>query len=227
MLPRVRPIVTQWVPPRARAMSYANIDALQMSVRTVLASGAGSGTPESARTEGYGRKGRELKVVPWNSTVYDATKLMVKHKIGSALVEDATGAVTGIVTERDYLRKVLHEGRTSHETTVGEIATMGADLYTVGLDDSLSHCIDIMDHKGFRHLPVKDNVGGSVVGLLSVKDITQALAERVRLQVRDTAMNLERRQRSIRREMSMKERQQGMGAQPAGLQREKSIKDHL
>ena len=103
---------------------------------------------------------------------------MVEHKTGSLAVLDAAGAIVGIVTERDYLRKVLHEGRTSHDTLVGEIATM-RDLQTCSPDDDLQHCVEIMDAKGFRHLPVKD--GGEVVGLLSIKDIAHALAQRVQL----------------------------------------------
>ena len=121
--------------------------------------------------------GREFWSVQHDASVFDATKVMVDHKTGSLAVVDATGAVAGIVTERDYLVKVKHQGRDSQNTLVSEIATMGAKLVVVGVNDSLQDCVELMDDKGFRHLPVKD--GGDVIGLISIKDVAHALAGHV------------------------------------------------
>jgi len=110
-----------------------------------------------------------------NATVFDATRIMVEEKTGSLCVTRGPDVV-GIVTERDYLTKVLHQGKTSKTALVKEIATMDAKLVVASLDDSLQDCVDVMARRKFRHLPVAEK-NGTVVGLLSLRDIVAVLAE--------------------------------------------------
>eukprot|EP00510_Aplanochytrium_minuta_P009771 CAMPEP_0184075630 /NCGR_PEP_ID=MMETSP0957-20130417/71234_1 /TAXON_ID=627963 /ORGANISM="Aplanochytrium sp, Strain PBS07" /LENGTH=160 /DNA_ID=CAMNT_0026378093 /DNA_START=168 /DNA_END=650 /DNA_ORIENTATION=+ len=119
-------------------------------------------------------KWRHMWTVDENETVFEATRQMVDFKLGSLCVTKS-GKVVGIVTERDYLRKVVHEGRTSMDTKVGEISTMGNKLICASPTDSLQDCVDIMAIKDIRHLPVSQS-DGEVVGLLSIKDIARAFS---------------------------------------------------
>lgn len=120
-------------------------------------------------------RGLEAWTIDESATVFEATRKMVQHRTGSLLVLRG-GQTVGLVTERDYLTKVLHQGRTSKETPVGDIATMEHRLVVASLDDTLQDCVDVMARRGFRHLPVAEE-GGKVVGLLSLQDIVQVLAE--------------------------------------------------
>mmetsp|Transcript_20833 Transcript_20833/g.25261 ORF Transcript_20833/g.25261 Transcript_20833/m.25261 type:complete len:198 (-) Transcript_20833:1214-1807(-) len=120
-------------------------------------------------------KWRHMWTVDENETVFEATRKMVEYKTGSLCVT-RDGKVVGIVTERDYLRKVVHEGRTSADTKVGEISTLGNKLICASPDDTLQDCVDIMTIKDIRHIPVTEN-DGEVVGLLSIKDIARAFSQ--------------------------------------------------
>lgn len=111
-----------------------------------------------------------------SSTVFEATKKMVEENVGS-LVVTRKGQVVGIVTERDYLRKVVHQGRSSANTTVGQIATMQDKLIVASLDDSIQDCVDAMGARDIRHMPVADSVTGDFVGLLSIREVAKALAK--------------------------------------------------
>ena len=108
--------------------------------------------------------------------MFDATKKMVEENVGS-LVVTRKGAVVGIVTERDYLRKVVHQGRSSSTTTVGQIATMQDKLIVASLDDSIQDCVDAMGARDIRHMPVADPSSGEFVGLLSIREVARALAK--------------------------------------------------
>ena len=108
--------------------------------------------------------------------MFEATKRMVEEDVGS-LVVTRKGKVVGIVTERDYLRKVVHQGRSSASTTVGQIATMQDKLIVASLDDSVQDCVDAMGSRDIRHLPVADPSSGEFVGLLSIREVAKALAK--------------------------------------------------
>ena len=84
-------------------------------------------------------------------TVYEALKIMGENNIGALLViED--GSLKGIISERDYARKIALQGKRSHDTLVAEIMTKS--LYTVGLQDTIETCMELMRDKHIRHLPV-------------------------------------------------------------------------
>lgn len=109
-----------------------------------------------------------------NETVYNATKFMVERRTGCLCVT-RDSKVVGIVTERDYLTSVLHAGRRSETTLIKEIATMDEKLIVAKPVDYLQDCIDLMVHKGIRHLPIQEE--GEVVALLGMEDVAKALAE--------------------------------------------------
>ena len=104
--------------------------------------------------------------------VLDAIRLMAEAHIGAVLVMDGPRLV-GIVSERDYARKVVLQGRSSSDTPVSEIMTPNV-LTTWSLDTS-DHCMQTMTEHRIRHLPVID--GDEVVGIVSIGDLVKAVIE--------------------------------------------------
>ena len=113
-------------------------------------------------------KGGRLFTVESTSTVFDAIKQMVEANVGALLVTE-DGRITGIVTERDYLRRVTLEGRTDKEARVSEIMT--SPLVYVTPETSIEECMALMTDRRIRHLPVIEN--GDVVGLVSIGDLVK------------------------------------------------------
>jgi CBS domain-containing protein len=116
------------------------------------------------------RKGRELISIVQEASVFDAIKLMADRGVGSLLVMDG-GNLKGIVTERDYARKVIIKGRSSESTEVGEI--MSTNLVTATSQQSVNECMTLMTDRRIRHLPIV--LGDEVVGLISIGDLVQAI----------------------------------------------------
>jgi len=104
--------------------------------------------------------------------VIDAVRLMAEKSIGAVLVMQG-GRLVGILSERDYARKVVLQGRASADTPVRDIMT--ADVISVGLDDSADRCMQIVTDRRIRHLPVLDN--GAVLGVVSIGDLVRAVIE--------------------------------------------------
>jgi len=115
-------------------------------------------------------KGREIISIVQNASVFDAIKLMADHAVGSLLVMDGD-ELQGIVTERDYARKVIIKGRSSESTPVADIMT--TDLVTASVDQSVNDCMTLMTKRRIRHLPVI--VDGKVAGMISIGDLVQAI----------------------------------------------------
>jgi len=115
-------------------------------------------------------KGRDIISIVQEASVYDAIKLMADHGVGSLLVMDGD-ELKGIVTERDYARKVIIKGRSSESTQVGEIMTK--DLVTTTSAQTVNECMTMMSERRIRHLPVMS--GEKVVGLISIGDLVQAI----------------------------------------------------
>ena len=128
-------------------------------------------------------------IVDESESVFNATAKMVKERVGALLVA-RKGKPVGICTERDYLTKIIHEGRTSRDTKVGDIATKDKDLIVASLDDSIEDCLNAMGSNNIRHLPVADQVVGEIVGIISIRDVAKALAsdrEKALLKLHDLA----------------------------------------
>jgi len=112
------------------------------------------------------QKKSSLWSVSPDSTVFEAIKLMAEKNIGALpVLED--GRLAGIMTERDYTRKVALQGKSSKETRVREIIT--AKLVTVTSDDTVEDCMRLMTENRVRHLPVVEGV--NVVGIISIGDL--------------------------------------------------------
>ncbi|NQV86348.1 MAG: CBS domain-containing protein [Woeseiaceae bacterium] len=115
-------------------------------------------------------KGRGIISIAADASVLDAIKIMAVKGIGSLLVMQ-DDKLLGIVTERDYARKVIVKGRSSQSTEVREIMT--ADVCTATLHDTVNKCMTVMTERKIRHLPVLDD--GVVVGMISIGDLVQAI----------------------------------------------------
>jgi CBS domain-containing protein len=117
-------------------------------------------------------KGRAVIAIGPDEPVLEAIELMAEKGIGALLVMRGE-ELLGILSERDYARKVIIKGRSSAETAVWEI--MSAPVTTVGPGDSVNTCMMLMTEKKFRHLPVVD--AGRVVGVVSIGDLVKAVIE--------------------------------------------------
>ena len=112
-------------------------------------------------------KGSEVLEIDADASVLEAVGQMVEHNVGSLLVIEG-GEVAGIVTERDYLRRVTLEGRTE-EAPVREI--MSAPLVVATVETTIDECMALMTDRRIRHVPVVDE--GRVVGMVSIGDLVK------------------------------------------------------
>ena len=116
-------------------------------------------------------KGRNVISIAPDASVFDAIKVMADESIGSLVVMDENGKLAGIVTERDYARKVIVMGRSSKDTPVAEIMT--TDVLTAASDHTVNACMEIMTERKIRHLPVVED--GRVIAMISIGDLVQAI----------------------------------------------------
>jgi CBS domain-containing protein len=114
------------------------------------------------------RKGSHITTVTPQTTVLEALRIMAEQNIGSVMVLEE-GHYLGIVTERDYSRKVVLKGKSSTDTKVTEI--MSSDLPRVTPNDSIDYCMQLMSDKNIRYLPVFDE--SQVTGILSINDVVK------------------------------------------------------
>ncbi|XP_021831917.1 CBS domain-containing protein CBSX3, mitochondrial [Prunus avium] len=118
---------------------------------------------------------------PWlwchtNDIVIDAVKNMAKNNVGSLVVlkPGEQQYIAGIITERDYLRKIIAQERSPNHTRVGEIMTNENKLITVTSDTNILQAMQLMTENQIRHVPVID---GKIVGMISIKDVVRAVVE--------------------------------------------------
>ena len=114
------------------------------------------------------RKGKNVTNVSPDSTVLDALRIMADQNIGSVLILE-NGEYKGIMTERDYSRKVILNGKSSTDTKVSEI--MSSDLPRVTPSDSIDYCMQLMSDKNIRYLPVFEN--DRLCGIISMSDVVK------------------------------------------------------
>ena len=107
-----------------------------------------------------------------NTSILAALQVMFDKEIGFLVVLDGAKLV-GVVSERDYARKVVLQGKTSSDTPVQDI--MIRDVVSVGLAHTIPECMALMNQHGLRHLPVID--GATVIGVLSVRDLLKEIVE--------------------------------------------------
>ncbi|NRS87276.1 CBS domain-containing protein [Flavobacterium sp. 7E] len=117
-------------------------------------------------------KGNDVHSIISTITVYDALKVLGEKNVGAVLViED--NLLKGILSERDYARKIVLKNKASKDTFVHEI--MERNLITVKLTDDLDYCMELMSTKRIRHLPVVEN--GAVLGVISIGDVVKSIIE--------------------------------------------------
>ncbi|MGE5519622.1 MAG: CBS domain-containing protein [Candidatus Dadabacteria bacterium] len=113
-------------------------------------------------------KGRKMISVPPQTSVIDALKIMAESNIGSVLVID-NNKYLGLMTERDYSRKIVLKGRSSSDTYVNEIMT--TEMPSVTPEDSIEHCMQLMTLENVRYLPVFES--GELTGIISINDVVR------------------------------------------------------
>ena len=119
-----------------------------------------------------GRKGHAVWSVDADEPVLEAIRMMADKRVG-ALPVTRGGELVGVVSERDYARKVILLGRSSAETQVWQI--MSAPVVTVTPDDGVRQCMQVMTEKRIRHLPVMQD--GRMVGMISIGDLVRVVIE--------------------------------------------------
>ncbi len=116
-------------------------------------------------------KGSEVLTIDRGETVYRAIEIMENRRVGALVVTGPEDGPCGMVTERDYLRKVALHGRSSKTTRVDEI--MSAPVFCARPDDTIEQCMSMMTQKRCRHLPVVS--GGKLAGIVSIGDLVNQL----------------------------------------------------
>jgi len=117
-------------------------------------------------------KGNQIFSVAPHESVLRAIEIMATRYVGALLVMNE-GTLLGIISERDYARKVILKNRSSHDTPVSDIMTSPA--VSVTPEDTVHHCMELMTEGRFRHLPVMK--AGRVVGMLSIGDLVKAVIQ--------------------------------------------------
>jgi CBS domain-containing protein len=116
------------------------------------------------------RKGNKIISVSPQTTVIEALRIMAESNIGSVLVINEEEYV-GLVTERDYSRKVVLKGKSSSDTIVADIMTK--DLPAVSPNDTIEHCMQLLTGNNIRYLPVFEN--DKIAGIVSINDVVKEI----------------------------------------------------
>jgi len=117
-------------------------------------------------------KGNQIFSVAPQESVLRAIEIMATRYVGALLVM-SEGSLLGIISERDYARKVILKNRSSHDTPVSDIMT--SPVVSVSPEEKVHRCMELMTEGRFRHLPVIK--GGRVVGMLSIGDLVKAVIQ--------------------------------------------------
>ncbi len=117
------------------------------------------------------RKGHEAWTIGPEAKVFEALELMATKGVGALIVVGKEGEVAGVISERDYARKVVLMGRWSQDTPVKDIMTK--EVYGVRHETTAEECMALMTDKHFRHLPVCRD--GKLAGVVSIGDVVKAI----------------------------------------------------
>ena len=119
------------------------------------------------------RKGHNVISIGPDEPVLEAVRNMADRHVGALMVLESGGRVAGIVSERDYARKVVLQGRSSHDTPVRAIMT--SDVITITMESTVNDAMRVMTEQRIRHLPVMS--GDRLVGIVSIGDLVKAVIE--------------------------------------------------
>lgn len=125
-------------------------------------------------------KGHDLWTISPEASVYDALRLMSNKDIGALLIME-NDRMVGIMSERDYARKVVLVGKTSRETKVSEI--MSPKVFTIHPDQTVEEAMELMNNKHIRHLPVAEE--NRILGMISIGDVVKAIIYKQRQAISD------------------------------------------
>ncbi|MGA7146213.1 MAG: CBS domain-containing protein [Desulfobacterales bacterium] len=117
-------------------------------------------------------KGTQIYDVSPDATVYEALQIMADKNVGALMVIEGD-TVAGLISERDYARKIILKGKFSKDVPVREIMTV--DIIRIGPDNDVEYCMELMTDKRVRHLPVFEN--DRLIGIISIGDIVKAIIE--------------------------------------------------
>lgn len=126
-------------------------------------------------------KKNDVLTISASATVFEVIAMMVKRNVGSILVTDEADSILGIFTERDYLRRIVLESRTSKTTLVSEV--MSRNLVYTNPSCSVEECMNTMTDKRIRHIPVIED--GRLAGIVSIGDLAKHLCEERRSEVKN------------------------------------------
>lgn len=126
------------------------------------------------------RKPADVWTIEPQATVYQALEIMADKNIGALPVMDGA-RIIGMVSERDYARKVILMGRSSRATTVADL--MSHPVHTVGPNDTIETCMALMTERHVRHLPVLEN--GKLSGIISIGDVMKAIIAKQTVLIKD------------------------------------------
>ena len=116
-------------------------------------------------------KNRQIWTISKDQSVRQALVLMSEKNIGAIIIVDNNDFPIGIFSERDYARKIILEGKSSKDTLLDEVMTK--ELITVTMDYKIDQCMEIMNEKRIRHLPVLENK--KIVGIISIRDVLKIM----------------------------------------------------
>ncbi|MCG6980945.1 MAG: CBS domain-containing protein [Deltaproteobacteria bacterium] len=117
-------------------------------------------------------KGHEVYTISPDATVYEALSLMAEKNVGALVILEGE-TLEGLISERDYARKIILKGKFSEDTPVREIMSGGP--VTVTIDDDLEQCMELMTDKRVRHLPVVEE--GRLIGIISIGDVVKGIID--------------------------------------------------
>uniref|UniRef100_A0A2P2LH05 CBS domain-containing protein CBSX3 n=1 Tax=Rhizophora mucronata TaxID=61149 RepID=A0A2P2LH05_RHIMU len=161
------------VNPLLQPIAFSRFESI--SPASIQEQGFGSTTiADIMRAKGKGADGSWLWCTT-DDTVYDAVKSMTHHNVGALVVVKfgEQESIAGIVTERDYLRKIIVQGRSSKSTKVGDIMTEENKLITVTPSTKVLLAMQLMTDNRIRHIPVVDN--SKMIGMVSIGDVVRAV----------------------------------------------------
>jgi CBS domain-containing protein len=118
-------------------------------------------------------KGCEVHTLSPEATVYEALQLLAEKNVGALVVVEQAGHMVGLISERDYARKIILKGKFSKDVKVHEIMT--SEVVRVGPEEDIEGCMELMTHKRVRHLPVFED--DRLIGIISIGDIVKAIIE--------------------------------------------------